>query len=243
MPTSKLEQNLDSRIYTASNLNDLTMAVNKPREVSIEYHTWPSQDQTALTKQVREKLGTIERYGRCFIVINNVLQTMGPWCADKLWQHMLQQMDQRVRLDTQELDKHELMEEDRALREAHEQAQLLQLDSEPDTTGFSPKVNKLLQILNVYSNVDDFCGIIFVERRHTALALALLIGSLKKYKDKLKCGVLIGHGSRDEGDVQMRYNEQNRCILDFQKGDINLLIATTVAEEGLDIQPCNVVIR
>ncbi|ORY95656.1 dicer-2 protein [Syncephalastrum racemosum] len=239
----KLEQNLDSRIYTASNLNDLTMAVNKPREVSIEYHTWPSQDQTPLTKQVREKLGAIERYERCFIVINNVLQTMGSWCADRLWQHMLQQMDQRVRLDTQELDKHELMEEDRALREAHEQAQLVQLDNEPNPNSFSPKVIKLLQILNVYSGVEDFCGIIFVERRHTALALDLLISSMDKYKDKLKCGTLIGHGSRDEGDVQMRYNEQNRAILDFQKGDINLLIATTVAEEGLDIQPCNVVIR
>lgn len=37
--------------------------------------------------------------------------------------------------------------------------------------------------------------------------------------------------------------EQKDVLQKFRKGEINLLIATTVAEEGLDIAECNVVIR
>lgn len=38
-------------------------------------------------------------------------------------------------------------------------------------------------------------------------------------------------------------NEQRDVISKFRTGKINLLIATTVAEEGLDIKECNIVIR
>lgn len=38
-------------------------------------------------------------------------------------------------------------------------------------------------------------------------------------------------------------NEQKEIIRKFRTGKINLLIATTVAEEGLDIKECNMVIR
>jgi ERCC4-related helicase len=37
--------------------------------------------------------------------------------------------------------------------------------------------------------------------------------------------------------------EQKEVISKFRTGEINLLIATTVAEEGLDIKECNIVIR
>ena len=37
--------------------------------------------------------------------------------------------------------------------------------------------------------------------------------------------------------------EQKKVIREFENGDVNLLIATTVAEEGLDIPACSYVIR
>ena len=43
--------------------------------------------------------------------------------------------------------------------------------------------------------------------------------------------------------VGMTQNEQERVIKRFKTGEKNLLLATTVAEEGLDISDCNYVIR
>jgi len=41
----------------------------------------------------------------------------------------------------------------------------------------------------------------------------------------------------------MTQGEQEAIIEEFKKSEVNILIATTVAEEGLDIGDCNFVIR
>jgi len=43
--------------------------------------------------------------------------------------------------------------------------------------------------------------------------------------------------------VGMTQNEQEAVIKRFKTGEKNLLLATSVAEEGLDISDCNFVIR
>ena len=37
--------------------------------------------------------------------------------------------------------------------------------------------------------------------------------------------------------------QQEKTIAKFRKRELNLLIATSVAEEGLDIRKCNLVVR
>ena len=41
----------------------------------------------------------------------------------------------------------------------------------------------------------------------------------------------------------MTQNEQEAVIKAFRNGSVNIIVATTVAEEGLDISDCNYVIR
>ena len=41
----------------------------------------------------------------------------------------------------------------------------------------------------------------------------------------------------------MKYKTQNKIISEFSKQAINVLVATKVAEEGLDIRKCNLVVR
>ncbi|XP_025326833.1 interferon-induced helicase C domain-containing protein 1 [Canis lupus baileyi] len=86
-------------------------------------------------------------------------------------------------------------------------------------------------------------GIIFTKTRQSAFALSQWITENKKFAEVgVKAHHLIGAGHSSEFKP-MTQNEQKEVISKFRTGKINLLIATTVAEEGLDIKECNIVIR
>eukprot|EP00754_Rhynchopus_humris_P004296 Rhum_TRINITY_DN12192_c0_g1::Rhum_TRINITY_DN12192_c0_g1_i1::g.49873::m.49873 len=52
----------------------------------------------------------------------------------------------------------------------------------------------------------------------------------------------VGHGSNGD-DKGMSGDQQNRAMRNFRQGVSNVLVATNVAEEGIDIPVCNVVLR
>ncbi|KAJ3038714.1 Dicer-like protein 1 [Rhizophlyctis rosea] len=115
----------------------------------------------------------------------------------------------------------------------------------PTEADLSPKVVALFQRLKSYKDLPAFCCIVFVQRRATARVLGHL---LRKWEglEFLRVGVLVGHGvggSVNDPDAFMRVREQTETVRRFGSGELNLLVATQVAEEGLDIQPCKVVIR
>ena len=108
----------------------------------------------------------------------------------------------------------------------------------------TPKTLKLLEILRSFGANEiarkAFHGIVFVERRATAVALAELV----KRKDDLqwiRCEALIGHNS-PRGE-RLGYKNQVEVLERFRKRRLTLLVATNVLEEGLDVSPCNLVIR
>ncbi|KAG7220669.1 hypothetical protein INR49_017930 [Caranx melampygus] len=74
--------------------------------------------------------------------------------------------------------------------------------------------------------------------------MAKLEGVLLKHKALqeagIKAAVLTGAGN---GSTYMTQNEQADTIRRFRNGSLNLLISTSVAEEGLDIPECNLVVR
>lgn len=53
--------------------------------------------------------------------------------------------------------------------------------------------------------------------------------------------VLTGQGKSD--DLLMNENEQQNSIESFRNGSCNLMIATDIAQEGLDVPKCQYVIR
>ncbi|NWS66568.1 IFIH1 protein, partial [Crotophaga sulcirostris] len=86
-------------------------------------------------------------------------------------------------------------------------------------------------------------GIIFTKTRLSAFALFQWIKDNPKFEEVgIKAHYLIGAGHNSE-IKPMTQNEQREVIDKFRVGNVNLLIATTVAEEGLDIKECNIVIR
>lgn len=102
----------------------------------------------------------------------------------------------------------------------------------------TPKVQSLIKILLKYQHTEDFRAIVFVERVVTALVLPKVFAELPSL-NFIKCASLIGHNNNQD----MRTRQMQETIAKFRDGRVTLLVATSVAEEGLDIRQCNVVIR
>ncbi|TNN84557.1 Interferon-induced helicase C domain-containing protein 1 [Liparis tanakae] len=91
------------------------------------------------------------------------------------------------------------------------------------------------QILREFSSREMARGIIFTKTRRSAIALSQWIQEDPKCAD---VGVKAAHviGQSDQSVVKaMTTAEQKDVLNKFRNGEVNLLIATTVAEEGLDI--------
>lgn len=99
------------------------------------------------------------------------------------------------------------------------------------------------QILYEFSSREEARGIIFTKTRRSAIALSQWIQENPKFSDmEVKAAYVIGGG--DQSVVKpMTPAEQKDVLNKFRYGEVNVLIATTVAEEGLDIAACNFVIR
>ncbi|TDL27660.1 P-loop containing nucleoside triphosphate hydrolase protein [Rickenella mellea] len=110
---------------------------------------------------------------------------------------------------------------------------------------FSPKFHAVVDILrNRRSSV--FQGILFVEQRQVAMTLAKLLARAPELKDWLRCAELMGHGGQTEGGNSfkgMGLKGQDEVVKSFREGKLNFLVATSVAEEGLDFPACELVIR
>ncbi|GBB92187.1 hypothetical protein RclHR1_01980012 [Rhizophagus clarus] len=247
---SHLERNLNAKVFTVSDTEELRRFVNRPDEIPIRFAHPPEYSETELYKTLWKECLGAEKFQRAFSCASQALQVLGPWCSDRVWKYILKELsdkcDVKLDLDKNEIELFEAMiEEEKVLMQKVTNIIDKWDFQNPrcDINMLSPKVIKLIQILDCFKDQsDNFCGIVFVERRHTANVLNHLLREINTL-DFINSDVLVGHGTREEGDIQMKFNDQNKTINKFRDGKINLLIATNVAEEGLDIQPCNVVIR
>ena len=87
-------------------------------------------------------------------------------------------------------------------------------------------------------------GIIFVRTREQAKAISEWISESRFAQEiGVRPHMLLGHKRPEETGPSMSDAEQKAVVAAFHSGKYNLLIATSVAEEGLDIKQCNLVMR
>uniref|UniRef100_UPI00358DF329 ATP-dependent RNA helicase DHX58-like isoform X2 n=1 Tax=Myxine glutinosa TaxID=7769 RepID=UPI00358DF329 len=112
----------------------------------------------------------------------------------------------------------------------------------PEDKCENPKLNRLQStILSAFLNNQQSRGIVFTRTRQSAMALHEWVTYNELLKD---VGVRSHHLTGAGNQVgHMTAPEQSQVLLDFREGKINLLISTTVGEEGLDIKECNFVVR
>lgn len=101
------------------------------------------------------------------------------------------------------------------------------------------KVLVLINCLLEYKDMENLRCIVFVERVVTAMVLAKILSQIGCLSF-LTCSFLAG--TTASLDV-MGKKQQQSTLAQFHSGKINVLVATDVAEEGLDVQRCRSVIR
>uniref|UniRef100_A0A8C5TWQ2 RNA helicase n=1 Tax=Malurus cyaneus samueli TaxID=2593467 RepID=A0A8C5TWQ2_9PASS len=108
----------------------------------------------------------------------------------------------------------------------------------------NPRLGKLEGILREhFQPLGTSRGIIFTRTRQSAHSLLSWLQTTATLRGKhIRAAVLTGAGYSNQ-TKHMTQNEQQDVIKQFRQGALNLLFSTSVAEEGLDIPECNIVVR
>ena len=195
-----------------------------------------------------------EELGMVFPVF---MSWMGIWCAstcvDKYIKELDEQKDFILGIDS---NHYLLLESVMKYYELIKEVLDSELKSDPMAAlnTASPKMHRLLELLRKYRPKDgeevNLCGIIFVNQRCVARVLTEWLMKLKELLPEeygfLKVSSVIGHSSRPGFDGKFNNNaelNQQRVIEKFRNEELNLLVATSVLEEGLDVRKCNLVVK
>ncbi|KAJ6500580.1 hypothetical protein C8R45DRAFT_1122609 [Mycena sanguinolenta] len=106
----------------------------------------------------------------------------------------------------------------------------------------SPKLRVLVEILLSHESQPFQC-IIFVEQRQVAVCLAKVLPCIPGLHSVIRCAELVGQGDSTDGVSKNTGQSTQNTLQLFREGSINLIIATAVAEEGIDLPACDLVIR
>jgi ERCC4-related helicase len=92
----------------------------------------------------------------------------------------------------------------------------------------------------------NFTGLIFVEQRVWVAALAEILSVHPRTKDLLRIGTFVGTSQSTKRTANISTfaepkNQQN-TLENFRAGTLNLILATSVLEEGIDVSSCHLVV-
>jgi len=107
-----------------------------------------------------------------------------------------------------------------------------------DFTGIDQKENLVDDKRTIHSNHAPKTSriLIFTQYRDTARHIVEVLS-----KQKIRASRFVGQAKR-QGDTGMSQEEQSRILESFRDGELDILVATSIAEEGLDIPEVDLVI-
>ena len=246
--------------------------MHRPEEQIASYSSLRAQFETPLYRRLHVPFGQLSILSKFFRYAKEASSELGAWCADHIWSFLLSEEEER-RLECRverdfltvknKVEPSEKLDADMAqLRQAIDMIKDHPFQ-EPRITldNLSSKVLLLVSYLkDSFERSAEHKCIVFVQRRYTARLLGDLFGRLDI--PHIQVGTLLGARKGEPGDPNISYKQQMLTLTRFRKGKLNCLViagllntivdhfadlglqfATSIAEEGLDIPDCNLVIR
>lgn len=252
---SDLEDILCSQIATTSDMALLQKIIIRPYEEIVRY--FPGQQrplESDLYRTLKRRFGHLSVIQNLFDRAMAINTHLGRWCADFYWTfalaekkaQKLESKAERTATGTATPLPEESKESNTEIEQIKEAIALIATHnfSRP-LLEISDVSNKLISLYNYlhryFERPSDHRCIIFVEQRVVA-RLLLKVFELTS-GPHLRPGVLTGSGSNRLDDLQATFRNQVVTLMKFRKGEFNCLFATSVAEEGLDVPDCNLIIR
>ncbi|KAH1973043.1 hypothetical protein KXV92_004860 [Aspergillus fumigatus] len=252
----KIEKNLHAVSRTPRlERHELMKYVHRPRLILLEYPapsggiTLGNVKSLELLHQVQSGAMLIgdlsaqpdDSLGRFCAKAESVYTILGAWAADYFIVESCRSLVNRTVIESENLwaDARKLrLGEMLSVISTRERLHFYEQDA------VSAKVRCLLSFLGEQYH-DAFSGIVFVKERVTAYALASVIAHHPATRDLFRCQACVGstQGAKkwniwdhlDPADV-------HETLRQFRDGRLNLVIATNVLEEGIDLIACNVVV-
>ncbi|KAK0637326.1 hypothetical protein B0T17DRAFT_521368 [Bombardia bombarda] len=253
---AELETLLHSQIATPADPAALQLTVVKPKkETVVEYGTVPAGFETPLHTALKALVDEHWLFRKPLAYTKSAAAELGPWCADRYWQLFFRE-DESIKLEakTERSLQWERASEDVVAKHTAQVREAYRLANHHvfappvlDESMFSSKVIQLIKMLRDQfkgSGINKRC-IVFVDQRNTAHLLTDLLQQPSMKIPGVEVGALVGGGKIGSGydNHKVSFRDQVLTILKFKRGELNCIFATSVAEEGLDIPDCNVIVR
>ncbi|PYH87763.1 dicer-like protein 2-1 [Aspergillus ellipticus CBS 707.79] len=176
----------------------------------------------------------------------HIFEELGEWAADYFIQASLEQLKAKTDDSLATIGWND--EEKAYLIEILSSLPVPNLDltsSDPNDFPISPKFHSLLAFLDAKGE-PEFSGLTFVKQRATASVMATLLAVHPLTKDRFRCAAYVGWSSggaqKDILGELLDSRMQRDTLSEFRSGEKNLIVATDVLEEGIDISACSVVV-
>ena len=202
-------------------------------------------------KQLRKALMSRKTYCqdqiRGFLNTASNISELGSWATDYYITTCIQRF--RAKRFSQSLDFDGLDTNEKAyLRKIFDEVRCPNLEPSPnedyEDSRIAQKVHQLIDVL-VAEMHNGFAGLIFVKTRASVGVLAQLLSTHARTKDILKIGPFVGTSSHKQRQSNVgelvSINEQGETLDDLKKGKKNLIISTSILEEGIDVTALNFV--
>ncbi|RWR98667.1 endoribonuclease Dicer-like protein, partial [Dinothrombium tinctorium] len=232
---------------------------HQPRILGLSANTDSNEEELNIRITTKLPLGP-SKLKLCLEQIYEILIEMGPWCGENAIKYFSIYFEYILYLYGHILPPYKeilvsflrILETCRSIlkefmSEMTEQQKIIDF--------VSPKMKRLLELLLNFKNNDEkldkqICGLVFVQRRAECKTLTSWLTELKKYDPDnfgfMEVGYAVGISNQPgflKSLVSSTQKTQTRTLEEFRSGKKNLLIATSVLEEGLDVGGCNLVVR